>query len=526
MIFNFSEFKVRSFFLIPLLFLGLFFVWSNNSLSESGGHLVISQVQISEGDKRTTHDFIEIFNPTISSVNLKGHRLVKRTKLGQKDDLIKSWDRDTLIDPGGYFLWASNNDDLYPASIYADVSTSDTIANDNGIALRKGASDTGEVIDSVAWGNAENSFAENTRFFSNPGASQSLERKMEGNNIVDTNNNANDFVLAPSHPRNSFSPKVLIIGAIESSVNTPVSTPFSTPSPAPVFKEDNPKPTIVPSSSVATPSVIVDIIYSHSIRINEFLPDPQGEDKEGEWIELYNDSEQDAVLKDWVLDDEIGQGSSAYKIPEMVIKAHGYKVFPYKETKITLNNGGGQVNLIFPDGKIAGKVVYSEAETGMSYNFGNNNWYWTNKISPDQINSSELPVQKSDPGVGKTVKKTIEQNITVKESKEQKEDKKEPTILTEVRETTNEINDKDKTSSSISGGDMAFVEKEQVIDQDMENTPAEALASPQEGFDVKSSEVVGSLIHDRKSSNFFPYLLVAIGTTIIFILGFLKLKII
>src|SRR5687767_3966688 len=42
-------------------------------------HLVISEVQITGGSGDADHDFIELYNPTNSAIDLNGHRLVKRT---------------------------------------------------------------------------------------------------------------------------------------------------------------------------------------------------------------------------------------------------------------------------------------------------------------------------------------------------------------------------------------------------------------------------------------------------------------
>ena len=162
-------------------------------------HIVISEVQITGGTGKTKNDFIEFYNPTDASFNLKGHRLVKRTKTGDKDTSIKSWTSDALIPGHGYYLWA-NSADGFADSLNADVSTTQTIANDNGIALRFGKADEGEIIDSVGWGNCENIFIEGSVFSTNPGANQSLERKLN----VDTDNNSTDFFIQDvPNPQNS-----------------------------------------------------------------------------------------------------------------------------------------------------------------------------------------------------------------------------------------------------------------------------------------------------------------------------------
>lgn len=176
-------------------------------------HLLISQIQITGGSGASTNDFIEIYNPTTETVNLNGYRLVKRSAEGSSDSLIKSWTDDETLAPKGYYLWA--NSGYAGIAAVPNVTTSASIANDNGVALRFGPNDTGEIIDSVAWGGALNIFAEAGVFPSNPEAGQSLLRRAVkdnecvsaiGHNSInsacDRDNNEHDFELAlSSDPR-------------------------------------------------------------------------------------------------------------------------------------------------------------------------------------------------------------------------------------------------------------------------------------------------------------------------------------
>lgn len=155
----------------------------------SPSKILISEVQITGGTGKTENDFIELYNPNNFQVNLNGYRLVKRTKVGTSDTSVKSWTTDVYIPASGYYLWT--NSGYTDFSAIADIVTTTTISNDNGVAIRYGAEDTGTVIDSVAWGGAENIFIEGSVFPTNPGANQSFQRK----SFIDTNNNANDFEI-------------------------------------------------------------------------------------------------------------------------------------------------------------------------------------------------------------------------------------------------------------------------------------------------------------------------------------------
>ncbi|MEK7463469.1 MAG: lamin tail domain-containing protein [Patescibacteria group bacterium] len=165
---------------------------ANNSNTQPS-KLLISEVQITGGTGKTDNDFVEIYNPNDTSVNLKGYRLVKRTKTGTTDTSIKSWTDDAYIESKGYYLWA--NSDYKDISILPNATTSASLANDNGVALRFGAEDTGTIIDSVAWGAAENVFIGAGVFSQNPGAGQSIQRKFQDNTFIDTENNAADFEI-------------------------------------------------------------------------------------------------------------------------------------------------------------------------------------------------------------------------------------------------------------------------------------------------------------------------------------------
>jgi hypothetical protein len=196
------------------------------SLKSNVGHILISQVQITGGTGKTDDDFIEIYNPTSWQVNLKGYRLVKRAQNSTSDTLIKSWATNAFIPAFGFYLWA--NSGYTNISVAPDATTSESISDDNGIAIRYGPNDTGAIIDSLAWGKAQNVFATSSAaltsnplslnsFTLNPSTGQSLLRKGWQNNVClsaefdttigngcDTGNNALDFeLIQASEPRDS-----------------------------------------------------------------------------------------------------------------------------------------------------------------------------------------------------------------------------------------------------------------------------------------------------------------------------------
>jgi predicted extracellular nuclease len=224
--------KIRLVLLTTILTSLLFAFFPLKIALSATDHIVISEIQISGGPGNTTNDFIELYNPTGSDFDLNGYRLVKRTADGTTDSSIKSWASETIIPVSGYYLWA--NSDWTPP-VTPDATTSATIADNNGVALRQGPENTGTIIDSVAWGVVTNAFVETTAADSPPD-NGSIERIPVDE---DTNNNSVDFVVRDvSDPQNS------------ESIATPTPTPSESPTPSPEPTESpTPTPTETPSPS-------------------------------------------------------------------------------------------------------------------------------------------------------------------------------------------------------------------------------------------------------------------------------------
>lgn len=530
--------------LILFLGAGLFFMYQKTAVADNAGHLLISQVQVS-GDK-AGYDFIEIFNPTSGAINLKNYKLVKRTQSGSVDTSIKSWrnDGDIFMSPGSYFLWANSEYENY-ASAYISidaVTKSGGVSDNNGVALRK--NDMEEIVDSLAWGEAQNIFIEGSVFPSNPGPNQSLERKNKGNypNALDTNNNANDFILVASHPRNSRSSCAGVEGAIPTTVATvtlsltvtPTVTPTESDKVAQVELNKGEEIIVIPT---VFPSITT---YPQDVRINEFLPDPEGRDDEGEWIEVFNNSGQAINLNGWQLDDEAGKGSTPYKISETVIEPFGYIVFPYKQTKITLNNDIGEINLIAPNGQLMQKAEYVKALTGGSYNYFNDGWCWCKTPTPlaenDKCEGSGKAVDNSSnsdnssktTGSNKTEKlvdnKVLENKVNI--------DKKTTQKTVTIPPQTKKSNKKDTSSSGIiqknNNKTFAVTTENTTIDGQMEeNFPLETNEAEVAGRELKKNTIASPLrilSKNEKKPSLIPYVLLVSGLGIFFALGSLKSK--
>lgn len=190
--------------------------WSPSSqtkISHRAEHLVISEVRI--GGDTATDEFVELYNPTDTGIDLSGWRLSRLTSGGTAGNLLTSFPG-IIIPPGGYYLVTHPTG--YDGAVTADAvySTANSIAADNTIILY---SDAGlNIADKLGLGYAPEYETVST---ANPAANQSAERKYISSstaaalssglhrysgNGYDTDNNAADFVINPvSDPQNSES---------------------------------------------------------------------------------------------------------------------------------------------------------------------------------------------------------------------------------------------------------------------------------------------------------------------------------
>ncbi len=225
-------------------------------------HVVISEIQIS--GVTPTDEFIELYNPTLSDVNLTNWKLTKKTSGGGESDLVSSLSG--TIKSHGFFLIAPTPD--YTGVTVPDITyatSSASIAANNTVILYGGDGVT--VVDMVGLGSAT---ASETATTTNPADGKSRERKavsasttatmlaedaMLGNG-EDTDNNSLDFVLRNSpQPQNSNSAIEPEETATPTATLTPTMTeaPTSTPTPTEAM---TPTPTleITPTATV-TPTM-------------------------------------------------------------------------------------------------------------------------------------------------------------------------------------------------------------------------------------------------------------------------------
>jgi hypothetical protein len=163
-------------------------VVSSEAPSVPSTHPLIAAIQIAGA--AASDDLVKIYNPTTAPVDMSGWKLHKKSSSGA-DYSIREFPANTTIAPQHYFVWA-NSADGFAASVGADISSTQTLAADNSIAL---IDTSGAIVDAVAWGTGTGQYGEGPPFPTDPGPGQTLVRRTSGGAMVDTENNANDFML-------------------------------------------------------------------------------------------------------------------------------------------------------------------------------------------------------------------------------------------------------------------------------------------------------------------------------------------
>ncbi len=133
------------------------------------------------------------------------------------------------------------------------------------------------------------------------------------------------------------------------------------------------------------------VSYPSGILFNEILPSPEGADAENEWIEIKNQNNFEVNLSEWKIKDQEGKITTYTFPPDTKISPLGYLVLKRPETKITLNNDGDGLSLIYPNREIADSVAFEKAPLGQSYNKTPSGWFWSTILTPGAENTVPFP---------------------------------------------------------------------------------------------------------------------------------------
>ena len=138
---------------------------------------------------------------------------------------------------------------------------------------------------------------------------------------------------------------------------------------------------------------------AENIFISEIMPNPEGKDKNNEWIELYNDSDQTIKLENWQLENKKTQTIN------VTIPQKSYIIL--ENLKINLRNKDDHIRLLDEGGQFIDEVTYENAKNGQSFSrikinneMIKDSWTWTtvskNTENPTiykiDLNSEKLPL--------------------------------------------------------------------------------------------------------------------------------------
>lgn len=310
-------------------------------------------VQIQTASKQSAaQELIRIANTTNKTLDLTGVRL-EYFSANPKSITIPS----RTISLSGNI--AANQSYLVASKDYlpdkADLFYSATLAGAGGhLRLSNGPLTSPKIFDFIGWGTAKHPRGSAATA---PPAGEILNRKKDSTGkYLYSGNNATDFQLGDGKP------KAVPV------TKKPASSSSQTPNPSPV-------------------AVVNRENYS-GLKLSELMPNPAKPllDSKDEYVELLNSSNRTISLTGVkLLSGKTLNHSYSFKAGS--IGPGKYKVVYVSESKLTLTNSGGRVELHSPDGKIIGsRVSYDKAKEGLSYSWNGNSWQWTGTPTPGLAN--------------------------------------------------------------------------------------------------------------------------------------------
>ena len=165
--------------------------------------------------------------------------------------------------------------------------------------------------------------------------------------------------------------------------------------------EETKQPTATPATTkekvgvVETEKEIAPPESYTSLIVNEILPNPEGSDEDGEWIEFFNSGDTAIPLSGLILGDD---SKKTYIIKNGEVGAKEYFVIERVDSKIALNNTGDRVKLWAPDGTLLTSIRYiGQAKSGLSYARADTGlWDWSDNPTPGKANESPEAYDESD----------------------------------------------------------------------------------------------------------------------------------
>jgi|GEM_PF-4887305 len=442
------------FFLIPMMILPKP-ILAMEFASEQTPQIFITEVQIA-GKEKATDEFIELFNPGNSEIKLGGWRLSKKTKTGIEYNLVTKFPKEVILGARSFFLIAHND---FKGNVAPDLfySTTQSLAEDNTLFLYSGESD--DPIDLLGFGRAYEAkqnpapnpgkgeslrrrLDENNNFSDLSDNSQDFQISQS----PDPQNSAVnlDVIAEQENPdqenqkNQDISSEEVVPIKPESEVQNSEEQPRQIEETTPKNEESStgallenligaPQENIVMDEGVSEDlqdqeindfsndassgagalsvgqedEIIASGIEKPAIKgrnliFSEVLPNPDGADSQNEWLELFNQDNQEINLSQWKIKDLSGK---SFNLPDVILEPGQYLVLIGEELRVSLNNNYEKLMLYRPDGTLADWLEYQNAKEEASFSrVADENWIWTsvptpggpNQVSEELLSGGEL----------------------------------------------------------------------------------------------------------------------------------------
>jgi hypothetical protein len=127
---------------------------------------------------------------------------------------------------------------------------------------------------------------------------------------------------------------------------------------------------------------------SAQVVINEIFPNPEGDDKLGEFVELYNASLESVSLSGYKIKDK----TKVFIISEATISAQDFLSFTYDQTKISINNSDEEIYFLSPSDEILDSYIYGSSFEGKTLcRYPDGAGSFTSQCLPTLSDSNSLP---------------------------------------------------------------------------------------------------------------------------------------
>ena len=237
---------------------------ATNTVPPATPGVVISEFR-TRGPEGANDEYIELYNPTTSAVDISGWKINGSNDSGTTATRV-TIPPSTILRSGQYYLIAnsSSNGGYSNAGVPADLTYGSGITNAGGIALLR-PNDT--IVDQVGLG-PSSAYKEGATLVPLPSdTNQSYERKPggESGSCQDTNVNVDDFQNITSDPRNYSEPLRLCGNPQPAPLNTTTTITSDSPDPSLVNGNVTVNVTVsVPSSTTTVATGKVDITITGS----------------------------------------------------------------------------------------------------------------------------------------------------------------------------------------------------------------------------------------------------------------------